>query len=193
MARYELVSYEAASPGVRAIYDNFLHSTGAVEVPIWVQSLGATPHLLHAYWERTKGSLLNGTIPAILKEMVIFVVSVMNSSRYCSACHAHAVLSMDKTLKFEDLSALIDPSRGSLKLPDSHRVALDFAIAAACDPNAIEDSQFEALHDAEFSDEEIHELLSVIDLAKMFNSYTSVMRLPLDPDYRPVLDAVRPH
>ena len=33
-------------------------------------------------------------------------------------------------------------------------------------------------------------LQSVIDLAMMFNSYTSAMRLPLDPQYRRVLEPV---
>jgi alkylhydroperoxidase family enzyme len=190
MQRYSLIAYTEAPTDVRAIYDDFLRGTGSSSVPIWVQSLGATPHLLHAYWQRTKGSLLLGSIPGILKEMVIFVVSVVNNSRYCSACHAHAVLSMDRTLKFEDLDALLDSSDRRLQLPRSHRVALDFAMAAARDANAIDDAHFQALQDADFSDGEIRELLSVIDLAKMFNAYTSAMRLPLDPDYRPVLGPV---
>ncbi|MBU6257580.1 MAG: carboxymuconolactone decarboxylase family protein [Burkholderiales bacterium] len=187
MPRYTLVDYESASPEVRAIYDDFLRQTGSTTVPYWVQSLGCNVSLLHAYWERTKGSLVRGVMPAILKEMVIFVVSVENGSRYCSACHAHAVLGLDPTLKFEDLNALLDTEDRRLALPPSYRAALDFAIRMARDPNAVSDADFESLREADFDDAEIRELLAVIDLAAMFNQYTSALRLPLDPGYRPVL------
>jgi len=190
--RYTLVEYKDAPPDVRAIYDDYLRTTGATTVPIWVQSLGGSPHLLHAYWERAKGTLALGSVPSILKEMLIFVVSVTNGSRYCSACHAHAVLSMDRTLKFEDLNALLDDREQALKLPRSYRAALNFAIAMAEDANEISDEQFAALEEADFSAEEIRELLSAIDLAKMFNAYTSAMRLPLDPEYREVLTPLVP-
>ncbi|MDE2454820.1 MAG: carboxymuconolactone decarboxylase family protein [Burkholderiales bacterium] len=190
MKRYELVDYEQAPADVRAIYDEFLRATGSAKVPVWVRSLGANATLLEAYWERTKGSLLRGSLPAILKELTIFVVSVENGSRYCSACHAHAALSMDATLKFEQLDSLTRPGDTSAGLPPAYRAALDFAIAVARDANSVPDSAFERLRDADFSEDEIRELLSVIDLAAMFNNYTSAMKLPLDPEYRPVLDPV---
>lgn len=190
MKRYELVNYEAADSATRAIYDEFLRCTGAPGVPNWVQSLGASPDLLAAYWHRTKGSLLRGTLPMILKEMVIFVVSVENGSRYCSACHAHAVLSLDATLKFDQLMALTVPGDNSVGLPPSYRAALDFAIEIARNPNEVSDESFQRLEEADFSDPEIRELISLVNLAVMFNSYTSASRLPLDPEYRPVLEPV---
>jgi len=187
MQRYSLMPYGSAPPEVRAVYDDYMHCTGATSVPLWVQSLGFNATLLRAYWERTKGSLVHGQLPGVLKEMVIFVVSVVNGSRYCSACHAHAVLNMDRTLKFEDLDALMRADDTGPMLPASHRAALNFAMQMAHDANAVTDDHFRALQDADFSDDEIRELLSVIDLAKMFNAYTSAISLPLDPEYRPVL------
>jgi len=190
MKRHELVGYDEASPATRVIYDDFLRSTGSTTVPYWLRSLGATPDLLSAYWERTKGSLLRGSLPMVLKEMVIFVVSVENGSRYCSACHAHAVLNLDPSLKFEQLMSLTEPGDQSAGLPESYRVALDFAVAAARNANDLDDAAFERLRDADFSDQEVLELLSLINLAVMFNSYTSSSRIPLDPEYRPVLEPV---
>ena len=187
MNRYNLVDYDNAGAQVKAIYDDFLRSTGSTRVPLWVQSLGANVTLLKAYWERTKGSLVYGLMPSILKEMVVFVVSVENGSRYCSACHAHAVLRLDPTLRFEDLSTLLEHDGTPLELPPAHRVALNFARKLSRDANSATDADFQALHEVGFSDDEVMELLSVIDLAKMFNAYTSALRLPLDPEYRPVL------
>lgn len=187
MKRYELVPYERASDAVRALYDDYLRTTGEATVPLWVQSLGTNPDLLRAYWERAKGSLARGSLPALLKEMVIFVVSVENGSRYCSACHAHAVLRMDATLKFEDLKALVDPQAGLPGMPPAFRAALALAQRIARNANGVPDADFDLLHQAGYSEDEVRELLSVIDLAVMFNAYTSALQLPLDPDYRAVL------
>lgn len=190
MKRYELVDYEEAGADVRRIYDDFMRSTGSGSVPIWVRSLGSNANLLRAYWERTRGTLLQGRLPLILKELTIFVVSVENGSRYCSACHAHAALSLDPTLQYEQLASLTRPGDDSAGLPPAFRAALNFAIAVARNPNTVPDSAFEELQQADFSADEIRELLSVVDLAMMFNSYTSALRLPLDPEYRAVLDPV---
>jgi alkylhydroperoxidase family enzyme len=75
-----------------------------------------------------------------------------------------------------------------LNLPAPYRCALNLALKAAQDANSLTDEDFRALQEADFSANEIRELLSVIDLAKMFNAYTSAIALPLDPEYRAVLE-----
>lgn len=186
--RYVLTDYKSASPGTREIYDDFMRLSGAAEPPIWMTSLGHSPTLMRAYWEKTKGCLLAGSLPYVLKEMVVFVVSRENGAAYCAACHAHAVLQMDPTLTYNDLVTILDPT-GSVPLPAAHRAAVDFAARMAQDPNALRDEDFHALTDVGFDDAEIKELLGVIDLAMMFNCYTSAMRLPLDPQYKEMLAA----
>jgi hypothetical protein len=146
MNRYQLVAYEEASPETRAIYDDFLRCTGSSAVPHWLKSLGASPDLLSAYWQ----------------EMVIFVVSVENGSRYCSACHAHAVLSLDPTLQFEHLMSLTVPGDNTAGLPATYRHALDFAIEVARSPNDVSDESFAKLYDADFTEQEVRELVSLV-------------------------------
>lgn len=183
MQRYTLTSYAAASPGTREVYDEFLRLSGAAAVPVWLESLGHNPTLIKAYWEKTRGCLLEGELPHVLKEMAIFVVSRINGAAYCSACHAHAALQLDPTLTYHDLVNILDPGN-QVPLPAAHRAALVFADQMARDANSVTDADFEALTRAGFSDSEIKELLSVIDLAMMFNCYTSGMQLPLDPEYK---------
>jgi alkylhydroperoxidase family enzyme len=55
------------------------------------------------------------------------------------------------------------------------------------DANGLNDEDFEALLDEGFSKEEICEIIAVIDLATMFNVYTSALRLDLDPQYCAIL------
>ena len=186
MQRYILTEYEDASPATREVYDDFLRTTGGTTVPVWVKSLGHSSALVRAYWERAKGTLFSGSLPLSLKEMIVFVVSAKHGARYCSACHAQNVLSLDKALKFEDLQSFLQSHEG-FQLPAYYKAVVTFAIKVANNANCLSDDDFEELMDEGFSKEEICEIIAVIDLATMFNIYTSSLQLDLDPEYRAIL------
>jgi alkylhydroperoxidase family enzyme len=186
MQRYLLTEYADACAESRAVYDDFMRTTGATSVPLWLRSLGHSAALSRAYWERAKGTLFGGSLPLPLKEMIVFVVSAKNGARYCSACHAQSVLSLDKTLAFDDLKGFFGSDAAS-NLPAYYRTVVDFASKVVADANRVTDEDFEVLMDDGFSKEEICEIIAVIDLATMFNVYTSTLRLDLDPEYRAIL------
>jgi len=186
MQRYTLTGYAAASPTTREVYDDFMRTTGATEPPIWLQSLGHSAALARAYWERAKGTLFAGNLPLPLKEMIVFIVSARNGARYCSACHAQAVLSLDKSLAFEDLQGFLRSERGA-QLPAYYQCVVRFATKVAANATALTDEDFDEVMNEGFSLEEIGEIVAVIDMATMFNIYTSALRLDLDPQYRAVL------
>ena len=186
MQRYILTEYMEASPETQEVYNDYMRTTGATSVPIWLRSLGHSAALARAYWERAKGTLFSGNIPLPLKEMIVFVVSSKNGARYCSACHAQCVLNLDKSLKFEDLKSVIFTD-SNFQMPPYYHSVIGFASKVTEDANGVDDADFEILMDDGFSREEILEIISVIDLATMFNVYTSTLRLDLDPDYRAIL------
>lgn len=186
MHRYTLTSYENASAATREVYDDFMRTTGATSVPIWLQSLGHSHALARAYWERAKGTLFAGHLPLPLKEMVVFVVSARNGARYCSACHAQNVLNLDKTLSFGDLHAFLHSQEGR-RLPAYYDAVVAFSEKVALDANCVTDEDFELLMEDGFTREEICEIIAVIDMATMFNVYTSTLRLDLDPLYEAIL------
>jgi uncharacterized peroxidase-related enzyme len=186
MQRYTLTEYDDASPATREVYDDFMRTTGATAPPVWIKSLGHSPALARAYWERAKGTLFSGDLPLPLKEMIVFVVSAKNGAKYCSACHAQAVLSLDKSLAFDDLEGFLT-SDSITHLPGYYLSVVEFAIKVAADPSVVADQDFEELLDEGFSKREICEIISVIDMATMFNVYTSTLRLDLDPQYRAIL------
>ena len=186
MQRYALTEYRDASPATREVYDDFMRTTGATEVPVWLKSLGHSAALTRAYWERAKGTLFSGNLTLPLKEMIVFVVSAKHGARYCSACHAQNVLSLDKTLAFDDLQGFLRSGLGT-QLPACYASVVRFASRVAADANAVGDEDFEALLNEGFSHEEIGEIIAVIDMATMFNVYTSALRLDLDPQYRAIL------
>jgi alkylhydroperoxidase family enzyme len=184
MDRYLLTSYAEASSAARAVYDDYLRLNGAQEPPNWLTSLGHDPKLLKAYWEKTRVCLLEGELPRLLKEMVMYVVSRENHARYDTAWHAHAVLRLDPALSYRDLLSLLTPCC-TVTLPAQNAVALDFAARLARNANAVTDHDFDALAQVSFSPSHINELLGVIDLAMMLNCYTSAMRLPVDAQFQP--------
>jgi alkylhydroperoxidase family enzyme len=186
MQRYILTEYQDASLETRAVYDDFMRTTGENAPPVWIKSLGHSPALARAYWERAKGTLFSGTLPLPLKEMIVFAVSAKHGARYCSACHAQNVLSLDNALKFEDLHAFVEAGT-EWQLPGYYEHVIKFATKLVTDPNQVDDEDFDALMDEGFSREEICEIIAVIDLASMFNIYTSALKLDLDPSYRAIL------
>jgi len=186
MQRYTLTEYADASPKTQAVYDDYMCTTGATAVPVWLKSMGHSPDLVKAYWERAKGTLFGGNLPLPLKEMIVFVVSAKNGARYCSACHAQCVLNLDKGFSLDDLKAAVR-SDTDFTMPAYYHGVVNFAAKVAQDANNVEDEDFEELMEEGFSKEEICEIIAVIDLATMFNVYTSALRLDLDPDYCAVL------
>jgi alkylhydroperoxidase family enzyme len=118
--------------------------------------------------------------------MIVFVVSSRNGAKYCSACHAQAVLSLDKSLGFEDLKSFLASSAGA-QLPACYRSVVAFADKVVDDANGLQDEDFDTLMDEGFSAHEIGEIIAVVDMATMFNVYTSALRLDLDPQYRAIL------
>jgi uncharacterized peroxidase-related enzyme len=186
MQRYALTEYDDASAETRAVYDDFMRSTGATSVPIWIKSLGHNSALARGYWERAKGTLFSGHLTLPLKEMIVFVVSARHGAKYCSACHAQNVLNLDKTLAFSDLQSLVSSGFAN-QLPAYYQSVIKFTVKVASDPNLVSDRDFEELMEAGFSRVEIGEIISVIDMTSMFNVYTSAMKLDLDPQYEAIL------
>jgi uncharacterized peroxidase-related enzyme len=186
MQRYILTEYGNASDETRKVYDDYLQATGAANIPVWLKSLGHSSNLARAYWERAKGTLFSGVLPQALKEIIVFVVSAKNGAHYCAACHADCVLNLDKTLRFEDLDGFLRGDAG-FNFPDYYREVVDFAMKIQVNPNALEDEDFEQLMDMGFGKEEIYEIIAVIDMTMMFNTYTSALRLDLDANHRAVL------
>lgn len=186
MRRYLITEYAEASSATQEVYDDYLRTTGATSVPIWLKSLGHSAALTHAYWERAKGTLFSGSLTLPLKEMIVFLVSAKHGARYCSACHAQNVLNLDKNLQFEDLETFLKSETGA-NLPDYYRAVGEFVIKVVTDSNCLTDEDFENLMEEGFTKEEICEIIAVVDLASMFNVYTSALRLDLDPEYRAIL------
>ena len=134
MSRYVLVEIDDASPPIREQYEAFLRASGGFEVPNWLKCFGHSASLAGAYRLFLRGVLQDGELPYILKELVIFIVSVTNGSPYCSAAHSHTILATRRSSTFNDLIALA-AELNSCQLPEARGGPTKVAMNMATDRN----------------------------------------------------------
>ena len=102
MKRNTLVEYEDASPEVQAIYDEIMTTMGSPTVLNFLTALGHNQHVLRAVWSMLRETVIEGEIPALLKQLILFKVSINVGNEYCTALHGHAALNLDPTLTYDD-------------------------------------------------------------------------------------------
>ena len=187
MKRNTLVEYEDASPEVQAIYDEIMNTMGLPGVLNSLKALGHNPIVLRGVWSMLKATLLEGEIPELLKQLILFRISIVAGNEYCTSLHAHAALNLDPTLTYDDLMAL---SGGdcSANMPPSFPVAIDIISRAALESKNIADPEWEfedELRDEGFSDSEIDELLAVGYFSVMMNMLTDTYEVPWEAPFPP--------
>ena len=180
MKRNTLVEYDDASPEVQALYDDIMSTMGVPGVLNSLKALGHNPIILRGVWTMLKSTLIEGEIPELLKQMILFKISVIAGNEYCASLHAHAALNLDPTLTYDDLKTLID-GECSANMPPSYSVAIDIVSRVSLESKTIGDEEWdfeEQLRDEGFSEREIDELLAVGYFSVMMNMLVDAYEIP---------------
>ncbi len=180
MKRKTLVEYDDASPEVQALYDDIMSTMGVPGVLNSLKALGHNPIILRGVWTMLKSTLIEGEIPELLKQMILFKISVIAGNEYCTSLHAHAALNLDPTLTYDDLKTLID-GECSANMPPSYSVAIDIVSRVSLESKTIGDEEWdfeEQLRDEGFSEREIDELLAVGYFSVMMNMLVDAYEIP---------------
>ena len=187
MKRTTSIEYEDTSPEVRAIYDEIMDTMGTTSVLKFLQALGHNQHALRGIWSMLKETVIEGEIPALLKQLILFKISTVAGNLYCTALHGHAALNLDPTLTYDDLVALSGGSC-SANLPSSFPVAIEIVSRASLEPKSVEDPEWDfedQLRDEGFSEGEIDELLAVGFFSVMMNMMTDTYDVPWESPFPP--------
>ena len=187
MKRSSVVEHEDASPEVRAVYDEIMDTMGSPAVLNFLKALGNNPHVLRGVWSMLKGTVIEGDIPALLKQLILFKISITVGNQYCTALHGHAALNLDPTLTYDDLVAL-SGGACSANLPPSFPVAIDVISRASLESKSVEDSGYDfedQLRDEGFSESEIDELLAVGFFSVLMNMLTDTYEVPWESPFPP--------
>jgi alkylhydroperoxidase family enzyme len=187
MKRKTLVEYEDAPPEVQAIYNEIMETMGAPGVLNSLKALGNNPAILRGVWSILKATLIEGEIPELLKQLILFKISIVVGNEYCTSLHAHAALNLDPTLSYDDLMSLTGDDC-SVNMPPSFPVAIEIVSRASLEPKSIEDPEWDfedQLRDEGFSESEIDELLAVGYFSVMMNMLTDTYDVPWEAPFPP--------
>ena len=164
------------TPELRSHFDFFLSTLGFT--PNSVLTMQRKPRLVQAFAQ------LNAAVMDPAGEVDLgfrrLVGHVASQAAGCLYCQAHTLLGAANFGIDEAKLADVWQYATSPLYTERERVALDFALAAAAQPNAVTDELFERLR-RHWSEGEIVELLGVVAMFGFLNRWNDSMATPLEP------------
>ena len=177
--RFKMVSYEQASPQVQEIYDDTKKTLQLPFVLNWFKCQGDNELLLKGNWSKLKNTLMEGQVPNVLKQLIIYNVSKERGCNYCS--HAHGIFADSMSSMISDENGFrATQSMNSPSMPVSYKTAIQVVTKAALNHSQISDEDFAKLEEAGFTSKEIQELMAQADLVNMLNTIADVSGIKID-------------
>ena len=128
MTRPRPVEYVAASPEVRAVFDDIKATRNISDVNNFWKYLAADPALLKRTWETQKAVLAPGALDRLVKELIYLAVSVTNGCSYGIACHTALARKAGMTeAMFGELMAVVGMANQTNRFADGFRLPVDDA------------------------------------------------------------------
>ncbi|OPX93578.1 MAG: Carboxymuconolactone decarboxylase family protein [Pelotomaculum sp. PtaB.Bin104] len=175
MARVKMVEVAEATGKAKEVFDDIKKNFGMV--PNLFKTLALKPDILEANWEKVKAVMMQGELPRDLKEMVAVVVSQANGCRYCVRAHGTA-LKMLGTPRDKVLQIIENIDGADISSPV--KKVLKLSVKATREPNNITDTELNEIKALGYSDTQIVELLSVVDLFTSFNKFLDTLQVEID-------------
>ncbi len=124
-----LIEYAAASPRVRAVYDDIMATRKVDRVNNFWKALANDPATLERTWQSIKQIMAPGALDPLVKELIYIAVSATNGCEYCIASHTAAARSKGMTDEvFGEMMAVVGMANETNRLVQGYRVPLDEAL-----------------------------------------------------------------
>jgi uncharacterized peroxidase-related enzyme len=164
-----------ATPQLKSHFDFFLGTLGFT--PNSVLAMQRRPKLVQAFAQLNAAVMdPEGEVDLGLKRLIGHVAS---KAAGCLYCQAHTLLGASNFGVSEDKLAAVWTYASSNLYSPAERAALDFALAAACQPNAMTDDLFAATR-AYWSDAQIVEILGVVAMFGFLNRWNDTLATSLE-------------
>ena len=173
MARIKLQNENVNDPEIQKIFNEIKTKTGG-KIPAAYRAFGRTAHILAANWNRTKKILGGGKVPVELKESIALAVSSVNGCGFCVAIHRRNLAAKNFS---ETEIGKIERAESTDKKTD---FILKFCVTATKTPAKISDADFAKLREFGFSDEEILEILTTMEMYTGYNKIIVSLDLQID-------------
>ncbi len=128
MATLGLIEYGAASPEVRAVYDDIMATRKTDWINNFWKALAHDPATLKRTWESIREIMAPGALQPLIKEMIYLAVSATNQCGYCIASHTAAAKKAGLSREmFAELMAVVGMANETNRLASGYQVEIDEA------------------------------------------------------------------
>ena len=128
MSQQKAVEYSAASPEVKAVYDDIKETRQVDDVNNFWKYIAQHPPTLARTWDSLKEVMAPGALNPLVKELLYVAVSVTNNCGYCVASHTAAARRAGMTDDmFGELLAIVGMANETNRLAVGYRVPIDAA------------------------------------------------------------------
>jgi AhpD family alkylhydroperoxidase len=126
MSTFGFIEYEAASPQVKAVYDDIRAIRKTDYINNFWKAIAHDPVLLKRTWEDLKATMAPGALDALTKELIYIAVSVTNNCQYCIYSHTASAFGKGMTPEmFKELQQVIGMANETNKLVTGYQVPVD--------------------------------------------------------------------
>lgn len=163
------------TPALKPHFDFFLTTLGFT--PNSVLTMQRKPRLVQALAQLNAAVMdPEGEVDLGFRRLIGHLASKASG---CLYCQAHTLLGAKNFGVDQERLAAIWHYNASPLFSEKERLALDFALAAAAQPNEVTDAQFEELR-GHWSDNQIVEMLGVVAMFGFLNRWNDTMATPLE-------------
>jgi uncharacterized peroxidase-related enzyme len=172
MSRFEAVDSVGDSELTQIYQDIVENGFGIEGKPIsFFTAMASRPDILNVVWQFSKAIIVEGQLPATVKQMIALSISRQNNCQYCSVMHRGALEAMGVEGMVVE-SCANDP--GTTNLSEPNRSIVQFALKAARTPDQVNDDDFGKLAELGLSDEEIAEALAIAGFTNFINTWADI-------------------
>jgi uncharacterized peroxidase-related enzyme len=120
------IEYDAASPEVRAVYDDIRATRKTDFINNFWKVLAHDPATLARTWASVREVMAPGALDPLVKEMIYVAVSVTNNCEYCIHSHTAGARAKGMTpAMFDELMAVVALANATNRLANGYRIDVD--------------------------------------------------------------------
>jgi uncharacterized peroxidase-related enzyme len=176
MAKFSVITKEAASGATKRIYKQILDVKHLRHVPNFFQTLANSQDVLEGTWNVYRNVSTRGSISEVLKEMIFVAISAAKKCVYCEAAH----LAFCRILKVDAQTCQNLVSNVDAIRPARTRDIVKFGVKVGISPESMCDADYQVLHQHGINDMEIIEIVAMSAFAMYAITVAEALKLDVD-------------
>jgi uncharacterized peroxidase-related enzyme len=178
MSRFEAIDAVGDAELTQIYQDIVTNGFGIGGKPInFFTAMALRPDILNVVWQFTKAIIVEGLLPASVKQMIALSISRQNNCQYCSVMHSGALEATGVEAMVVE-SCANDPD--TINLSEPNRSIVQFALKAARAPDQVNDDDYRNLAELGLSDEEIAEAPAIAGFTNFINTWADISGIHSD-------------